>query len=136
MVVEFRRIQNASACRCLERSVSEDIAFMGTYDQMMRVADSVLGENNKNVLQVLVTKTEDGHISSFVNDLSENEEIKFLSAQKETLDALLCVWANGQTDLPSIRIRKNLMQINPKNADTIIYLQGEKFRTKLLSDTI
>ena len=109
---------------------------MGTYDQMMRVADSVLGENNKNVLQVLVTKTEDGHISSFVNDLSENEEIKFLSAQKETLVVLLCVWTNGLIDLPSIRIRKNLMQINPKNADTVIYLQGEKLRTKLLSDTI
>ncbi len=136
MVVEFRRIQNASACRCLERFVSEDIAFMDTYDQMMRVADSVLGENHKNASQVLVTKTEDGHISSFINDLSENEEIKFLSAQKETLVALLCVWTNGQIDLPSIRIRKKLMQINPKNADTVIYLQGEKFRTKLLSDTI
>jgi hypothetical protein len=129
-------MQNITFCCNLEKSGFRGIGLMDAYEHMLSVADSVLRDNHKNASQVLVTKTENGKISAFVNDLSETEEINFLSAQRETLVSLLCVWPNGQIDLPSIRIRKGLVNINPNNADAIVYLQGKEIGIKRLSQTI
>ena len=109
---------------------------MDLYEQMMTVAAGTLKEIPENVSQVLVTKTEQGEITVFENDLSSTREAYFLSEQKETLVALLCVWANGQIDVPSMNIRKRLIEINPKNADAVVYLQGKEIIPRSLSQTI
>ena len=109
---------------------------MGLYEELMNAADEILKDIHTSGRQVLVTKTEQGKTSAFINDLSSTEEERFLSAQKEPIIALLCVWANRQIDLPSIRIRKGLVEIDSKNADAVIFVQGEEISTRLLSQTI
>ena len=109
---------------------------MDVYEQLMNAADDMLKTIHADGKQVLVVKTEQGKILSFVNDLSSAEEEQFLSIQKEPIVALLCVWANRQIDLPSIRIRKGLVEIDSRNADAVIYVQGEEISTRLLSQTI
>lgn len=109
---------------------------MQLFEQMKSAADAALEELRADSLQVLVVKTENGEITVFENDLSSTREAYFLSEQKETLAALLCVWANGQIDLPSMNIRKRLIEINPKNADAVVYLQGKEIIPRPLSQTI
>ena len=109
---------------------------MQLFEQMKSAADAALEELRADSLQVLVVKTENGEITVFENDLSSDREAQFLSAQEKILVALLCVWANGQIDLPSMNIRKRLIEINPKNADAVVYLQGKEIIPRPLSQTI
>ena len=109
---------------------------MQLFEQMKSAADAALEELRADSLQVLAVKTENGEITVFENDLSSDREAQFLSAQEKTLVALLCVWANGQIDLPSMNIRKRLIEINPKNADAVVYLQGKEIIPRPLSQTI
>ena len=109
---------------------------MDSYLAMKEAAEKALKSIPAGASQVLVTKTESGAISVFANDLSAAAEERFLASQEEALSAILCVWANGQIDVPSIRLRKTLIESNPKNADAVIYLQGEEICKKLLSQTV
>lgn len=109
---------------------------MDLYEQLMHAAYDAINEIQPNASQIIVTKTVKGAVYTFMNDLSDTAEERFLSFQGETLAALLCIWTNRQIDLPSIRIRKGLLQINPKNGNTAVFLQGEKTIAKPLSQTI
>ena len=109
---------------------------MQLFEQMKSAADAALEELRTDSLQVLAVKTENSEITVFENDLSSDREAQFLSAQEKILVALLCVWANGQIDLPSMNIRKRLIEINPKNADAVVYLQGKEIIPRPLSQTI
>ena len=110
--------------------------MMDLYEQLMHAAYDAINEIQPNASQIIVTKTVKGAVYTFMNDLSDTAEERFLSFQGETLAALLCIWTNRQIDLPSIRIRKGLLQINPKNGNTAVFLQGEKTIAKPLSQTI
>jgi hypothetical protein len=98
---------------------------MDTFESLMDAAGAMLRETRTDPRQVLAVQTQSGAVSAFENDLSADAEARFLSAQKEPLSALLCLWANGQPDVPSIRVREGLLRADPKNAEAIVYLQGE-----------
>jgi len=109
---------------------------MERYAKMRQAADAALESSTAATAQVLVTETENGEITVFSNDLSPASEEFFLSQQRQPLTALLCVWSGGSIDVPSIRVRKGLLQTNPKNADAVIYLLGEHgINTLLLRQT-
>lgn len=97
---------------------------MERYTQLRKAALAAL-EKAPTAVQVLVTGTRTGGISAFENDLSAEREELFLSAQMEPLAELLCLWASGQPDVPSIRVRKGLMEKDPRNGGAVLYLQGE-----------
>ena len=99
---------------------------MDTFESLMDAAFALLREARTEPRQVLAVQTESGGVSVFENDLSADAEARFLSAQKEPLSALLCLWANGKPDVPSIRIREGLLRADPKNAEAALYLQGEE----------
>ena len=101
---------------------------MDTFESLMDAAGALLRESrtDPHSRQVLAVQTQSGAVSAFENDLSADAEDRFLSAQKEPLSALLCLWANGKPDVPSIRIREGLLQADPKNAEAALYLQGEE----------
>ena len=109
---------------------------MERYAKMRQAADTALTGSAAPVPQVLVTQTESGEITVFSNDLSPASEERFLSQQRQPLTALLCVWSGGAIDVPSMHVRKGLLQANPKNADAVIYLLGEHgINTRLLRQT-
>ncbi len=109
---------------------------MELYEQMRQAADAALTNSAADRAQVLVTLTENGDLSVFSNDLSPSSEDLFLSQQRQPLTALLCVWSGGAIDVPSMHVRKGLLQANPKNADAVIYLLGEHgINTRLLRQT-
>ena len=109
---------------------------MNLFEQMMAAAQA--GQKAEPAAaQVLVTQTARGAIVAFPNDLSADREERFLAAQTEPLAAILCVWANGQLDLPSFRVREGLQQAEPGNADAAVFLQGETaVCTRPLSQTL
>ena len=109
---------------------------MERYAKMRQAADAALESCTAATAQVLVTETENGEITVFSNDLSPASEQRFLSQQRQPLTALLCVWSGGAIDVPSMHVRKGLLQANPKNADAVIYLLGEHgINTRLLRQT-
>lgn len=101
------------------------MALYRHYEPMKAAADEAIRKNDGKAPQLLVTRTESGKISVFPNDLSAEREERILSAQHEPLSAVLCVWAGGQLDVPSIRVRKGLMDLDPRNAEAAVFLVGE-----------
>jgi len=98
----------------------------GDYEQMKAAADAAICENSAKAAQFLVMQTERGEISVFPNDLSAEREEYILSELHEPLSAVLCVWAGGQLDVPSMRVRKGLMDLDPRNAEAAVFLVGER----------
>ena len=97
---------------------------MDHFDQLMAAAQEAL-RGAPDAAQVLAIQSQDGRISVFPNDLSAEKEEGLLSAQAGPIAALLCVWANGQLDVPSFRVRKGLLQADPGNEKALVFLQGE-----------
>ncbi len=97
---------------------------MELFEQMMAAAQAAQNAA-PDAAQILAVQTEGGRISAFPNDLSAAREEAFLAAPAEPLAALLCIWKNGQLDVPSFRVRKGLLQAEPGNADAVLFLQGE-----------
>lgn len=81
--------------------------------------------------QVIVVKTAGGDLRHFLSHSAgdTSEEDAFLEALRETGDAelrlCLCMWHNGQIDVPSHHFRRRLLELSPQNAQTCIPLQGE-----------
>ena len=97
---------------------------MDRYRRMMDAAIAAWGEH-ENALQILVIEGKTGDISSFPNDLSQAVEEHFLAGKPEAITAVLCIWKNGQIDVPSMRVRRGLLEADARNADALVYLQGE-----------
>ena len=109
---------------------------MDRYERMMDAACAARKEQDV-AAQILVTETIDGDICAFANDLSRTGEESFLATQQGTISALLCVWRNGQIDVPSMRVRQGLLRADAQNADALVYLQGENgIVTRLLAKTV
>jgi hypothetical protein len=98
----------------------------GDYKKMKAAADAAIRGNSAKAAQFLVMQTERGEISVFPNDLSAEREERILSELHEPLSAVLCAWAGGQLDVPSMRVRKGLMDLDPRNAEAAVFLVGER----------
>lgn len=81
--------------------------------------------------QVILAETATSQVRGFVNrDVAKAEdEEAFLSVLREQgeteLRRLVCMWYDGALDVPSIRFRRSLLALCPKNKDAQLILQGE-----------
>lgn len=82
--------------------------------------------------QVIAVKTEKGNTYILVNrnvmsgDYSdENSFIQMLREKDDTeTQYLVCKWNGKTVDVPSFHFREQLLNINPKNENTALLLQG------------
>ena len=79
--------------------------------------------------QVIAIETRSQKIRWFANTLGTDAEDRFaelLSQQSDSAAALLvCMWADGTIDLPSMHLRRLLLELDPENEDTLLLLQAD-----------
>ena len=92
--------------------------------------------------QTIVVRTADGNIHILENhgilNGDHSAEDRFLRRLGDVeVTHLVCLWQNGWPDLPSMHLRKGLLEINGNNRCAGILLQGEnRYLVKQLSDTL
>lgn len=77
---------------------------------------------------LLAVLTESGTRYFELDPMKPDEEAEaVLAALNETPKALglICLWKNGEADLPSMALRRGLVALDSANADTLILLRGE-----------
>lgn len=79
--------------------------------------------------QVIVTETWDGRTLVLLHDPVESHarEDAFLDTLRENggrVRKLVCMWQGGCLDVPSMYLRKGLMELTPENAACQVLLQG------------
>lgn len=85
---------------------------------------------NPSADQVIILQTSLNNIYPLINPNcscheEENMFIDMLQNKNETeIKYLVCMWNNCGLDLPSMHFRRTLLAANPKNADTIMLLNG------------
>lgn len=68
-------------------------------------------------------------IDSFLEELIQNQDTR--------LEKLVCLWANGEIDVPSFDFRRRLCALNDSNRTAKILLQSaEGYLIKTLSETL
>lgn len=108
-----------------------------SFDRMQNAAVHFWDGSPPNEIQVLVTQSKRGTIETFGNNMSRQRESLFLQAHTEALSAILCMFRNGQLDVPSLFIRQGLIHANSENAEAIVFLQGnDKILFRRLSDLV
>ena len=79
--------------------------------------------------QVIAVETRSQKIRWFANILGTEAEDRFaelLSQQSDSAAALLvCMWADGTIDLPSMHLRRLLLESDPGNEHTLLLLQSD-----------
>ena len=79
--------------------------------------------------QVIVVETGSKKIRWFANTLGSDAEDRFaelLSQQSDSAAVLLvCMWADGTIDLPSMHLRRLLLELDPGNEHTLMLLQAD-----------
>lgn len=80
--------------------------------------------------QVIAVETSKGITRFFANNLGagtldEDRFVQSLLDQNDTsVKLLVCMWSNGCLDLPSMHLRKHLVEINSENEHTLMLLQA------------
>ena len=79
--------------------------------------------------QVIAVETSKGITRYFANDLGagprdEDQFVQTLLDRNDTaVKYLVCMWSTGSIDLPSMHLRKRLVEIDPENGHTLMLLQ-------------
>ena len=112
--------------------IKESLMFDAVvFEQMKRSASSLLaGAKDNKYTQVIVLLTEAGgeYGKVVVNALSEDKAeekalLERLSEAKDTVvTRVLCMWQDGGIDLPSMKFRKLLCELDPKNSESGIFV--------------
>ncbi len=100
-------------------------------ERMKKTADDLLknaekGEHTQAI--VLFSSNEHEYSAVIHNALSEEKgderalTEKLNAAQDTQLRYVLCMWQNGGIDLPSSAFRGILCDLNPKNADALLFV--------------
>ena len=112
------------------------------FEKMISIAKSKLEDINEAPLQlpspqVTVLLSANGNIYTAVNDI-DGTICEQLKRDKNTkIYKMITMWKDGSIDLPSINLRKALIELNEDNNNTDIMLQGkEGCLIKKLSVTI
>ena len=87
---------------------------------------------NPDLEQVVVVRTAKNRIRSYVfHSMSEiiqedNPFVRQLIEQDDVeIKYIVCMWNNYGLEVPSIQLRKSLLNASAKNEDTLMVLQGE-----------
>lgn len=84
---------------------------------------------NPGADQVIAVETAKGITLYFANDLGAGprDEDRFVQTLLDRNDTavkyLVCMWSTGSIDLPSMHLRKRLVEIDPENGHTLMLLQ-------------
>ena len=103
------------------------------FEKMTAIARAALQGKNGNNTQALVLYTDKGaYYCSVIQDAlsadrtDENELLNQLIANDDTcVQHVLCMWQNGDVDLPSYRFRKMLLEANADTANAGIFVFTE-----------
>ncbi len=110
------------------------------FEEMIKIAKHKLDAINEVINglpapQVTVLLTNNGNIYISVNDVEGTicEELK--SNNNTKVVKMLTMWKDGTIDLPSVKLRKALVNIDEYNNNTDIILQGkDSYLTKKLAE--
>ena len=104
------------------------------FEQMKNTANGLLGGAEKSQYTqaiVLISSKENEYGAVIGNAISKDkaEEEAFLKRLKDACDTevwyLLCMWEDGNIDLPSIDFRKMLCEASAKNTETQIFVMTQ-----------
>ena len=95
---------------------------MERFEKLMAAARAALAEAPE-AEQALAVETASGKRAVFAGAVPAGEEL-ISGGLTEPLAAMVCLWKNGQLDLPAFRVRKALLAAAPENASAAVYLQG------------
>ena len=104
---------------------------MALYEQMRQQAIDLLSDaENGQYTQAVVLRSVLGNAYGAViqNVLSEEktDEASLLQTLREANDTevlcALCMWCDRAIDIPSHAFREQLVTLNPKNADTLLFV--------------
>lgn len=112
------------------------------FNKLYYIAEQQI-QNNPNVEQVVVLRTDAPWVYSFENRVlshgSEDEDrlLQELIDKGDTVvEYIVCMWKDGGLDTPSHHFRKRLLELSEKNAEAKILLQGETPMVKTLKATM
>ena len=80
--------------------------------------------------QIIAVETTNGITHFFANNLgtgtlAEERFVQYLLDQNDaSVKLLVCMWSNGCVDLPSMHLRKRLVEANSENERTLMLLQA------------
>ena len=98
------------------------------FSELLQTAESQL-RLHPGADQVIAVETSSKKIRWFANILGTDAEDRFaalLSQQSDSAAALLvCMWADGTIDLPSMHLRRLLLEADPRNEHTLLLLQSD-----------
>ena len=88
-----------------------------------------LAKMESTAQQVILVKTAKGNVYHMANQNAADED-RLLALLRETEDstvqAVVCLCQEGGVpDVPSLRFRRLLLELNPRNGDALLPLQGE-----------
>ena len=112
------------------------------FEEMISIANNKLSTVDETVEslpapQVTVLLSAKNHIYAAVNDTDGTLCEECSLNQDTTITKMLTMWKGGKIDLPSIKFRKALVEMNDENNNTNVLLQWkEKYLIKRLSATL
>ncbi len=112
------------------------------FDDLINLAKDTLSKRNKvrdglPVPQAVVFTTDKSYTYVSIDDTVEDICRKLVSNHDTRIMKLLVMWKNQEIDLPSLALRKAIVEMNAENKDTNILLQGTNgFIVKKLSETL
>ena len=106
--------------------------------EAMKEMDALIGEAKAKVNempsaeQIVGVKTAKGNVYFFANNVlskGAEDEIDFWKELCDKSDTeikyVVCMWNNHGIEIPSMSFRKMILESVPKNAETILILQGK-----------
>jgi len=105
-----------------------------SFNLMLKTAKEKIADNNElTTFQILIIESPKNNLFyDFVNYMLPNESSKeneILNKLKENEDTeiskIICMWNDGCVDLPSFHFRKSICELNEKNKDAEILLNGK-----------
>ena len=111
-------------------------------DKLLKIAQERLAtldeiENGLPAPQVTVLLTSKGNIHVAINDVDGKICEKLVQNQDTTVVEMITVWKGGEVDLSSHRFRVELVEMNVRNKEAYVIVQGENgLQTRTLISTI
>ena len=97
------------------------------FSELLRTAEAQL-RLHPGAAQAVAVETVSGGIRRFANSLAPEAEDRFvqsLSEEHAVVALLVCMWADGSIDLPSMHLRKRLLEAAPENGHALMLLRSD-----------
>ena len=97
------------------------------FSKLLRTAEAQL-RLHPGAAQVVAVETVGGGIRWFANSLDPEAEdcfVQSLSAEHAAVALLVCIWSDGSLDLPSMHLRRRLLELDPENGHALMLLQSD-----------